>query len=174
MVVSVGVLEPRKRHALLIKRLADALRARELHLAIAGDGDASQLAALAVELGVGDRVTLLGHVDDVPSLMAAGDVYVHAAEVEGVPQAILQSLAAGLPTVATEVIGLREVPGAEVRAVSFSGSGLAEAVLAQLDAPPDPADPAAFAEWTPARVDGAIEAFHARLAGSTCLQLHGR
>lgn len=62
-VVSVGRLDPMKRFDLLVRAIAASRR--PLRAVIAGDGpDRERLAALAVGLGVGDRVTLPGRVDD--------------------------------------------------------------------------------------------------------------
>ncbi len=62
------------------------------------------------ELGLGDAVTLTGHVPFGPDLLAryrAADILVHVALTEGFPQVLMEALAAGLPIVATDVGGVR-------------------------------------------------------------------
>lgn len=73
-------------------------------LVVVGDGPlASSLAQRAADLGVADRVRLLGQRHDVGSLMAAADVYVSASHFEGLPLAMLEAMSAGLPVVVTAV-----------------------------------------------------------------------
>ena len=164
LLISVGVLEPRKRHGLIIERLAPLLRDGRAHLAVAGAGDQAALRVLARTLGVLEQITFTGHLDDVTSLFGAADLLVHAAEVEGVPQVVLQALAAGLPVVATRVMGLAEVRGSRVAVVPQSGKGLDRVVDDELNDPPPPVAPDAFADWSPKAVDLAISEFHNRLA----------
>lgn len=160
----VSTLEPRKRVDLVISALAPALRGRGLTLAVAGDGpDRGMIADLGRTLGVGDRIRLLGHVSDAPALFGVADVLVHAAKVEGVPQVVIQALAAGLPVVATDMLGLREIPDAPVVIVPRDGTGLGPAVERAVMDPPLPSPLAAFDEWLPERVDQRLEALHVSL-----------
>lgn len=63
------------------------------------------LEALAADLGIADQVQFTGPRDDVPDLLAAMDVFVFPSHGEGLPGALLEAMAAGLPIVATEVTG---------------------------------------------------------------------
>lgn len=111
LVLAVGNLYPVKDHATLLR--AVALRPG-LQLAIAGRGaEEARLRALASRLGIADRVHLLGLRDDVSRLLGAADVFVQSSLSEGLPLAVLEAMAAGLPVVATRVGGLAEavVPG---------------------------------------------------------------
>jgi L-malate glycosyltransferase len=54
-------------------------------------------------LGLGDRAQLVGLRGDVPRLLASSDLYVSSSHWEGLPVAILEAMAAGLPVVATRV-----------------------------------------------------------------------
>jgi glycosyltransferase involved in cell wall biosynthesis len=81
-------------------------------LLIAGAGpQEAELKRLAAELG--GRVRLLGQVDDMPALMNAADGLVLSSLVEGLPVALLEAAASGLPAVATAVGGVREILGEE-------------------------------------------------------------
>jgi len=66
-------------------------------------------------LGLGDRVLLLGFRPDAVRYMGACDVFCLASLHEGLPVALMEALALGLPAVATDVGGIREVvePGRE-------------------------------------------------------------
>jgi GNAT superfamily N-acetyltransferase len=60
------------------------------------------------ELGLGDRVILTGVRDDAVRVMAACDVFTMASQWEGLPVAVMEALALGLPIVATRVGGIAE------------------------------------------------------------------
>ncbi len=79
-------------------------------LLVAGDGpNRRALEALHAQLGLGDRVRVLGDRSDVPRLLAAADVATLASDWEGLPVFVLEAMAAGRPVVATAVDGLTEV-----------------------------------------------------------------
>jgi glycosyltransferase involved in cell wall biosynthesis len=59
-------------------------------------------------LGLGDRFLLLGYQQDVPRVLSACDVFVLASLNEGLPLALMEALAMGLPIVATSVGGIPE------------------------------------------------------------------
>jgi glycosyltransferase involved in cell wall biosynthesis len=99
-------LEPQKRHDVLLEaweRVAGAI------LLLAGDGSLrAELESQARKLGVDDRVRFLGSRCDVPDLLEASDVTVLTSDWEGMPIAVLESLAAARPVVASDVDGVRE------------------------------------------------------------------
>lgn len=64
--------------------------------------------ALHASLGLGDRVVLTGRRDDAVAVMAACDTFVMASNNEGLPVAIMEALALGLPVVSTAVGGIPE------------------------------------------------------------------
>ncbi len=59
-------------------------------------------------LNLDDSVIFLGRRDDVPQVLAAMTVYVHASEAEAAPMSVLEACAIGLPVVATDVGGTRD------------------------------------------------------------------
>lgn len=77
---------------------------------IAGSGpEEEEIRDLIVELDMEGKVHLLGHRDDAPAVMAALDVFVLPSLWEGLPNVMLEAMAAGLPTVATAVDGALEL-----------------------------------------------------------------
>lgn len=163
VIIAIGALEARKRQGMLIKALKPLLATDEFTLVIVGEGrERSALERLAARSGIANQVLFLGQVEDVDGLLAAADLLVHTSSVEGVPQVVIQALAAGKPVVATEVTGLREVEGAPLAVIPIGGAGLASKVAAQLDRPPEPVDAQAFLPWTYDVIDDEIAAFHAR------------
>ena len=65
--------------------------------------DRDKLELLVNELGIREAVSMLGQRDDMPSVYASLDVMVSSSRQEGLPMAILEGMASGLPLVATAV-----------------------------------------------------------------------
>lgn len=79
-------------------------------LVLAGDGELrADVVALAAELGIGDRVRLLGYVDDMGDWYAAFDAFLLTSLNEGAPVVAIEAQAAGVPVVATDAGGTRTV-----------------------------------------------------------------
>ena len=78
---------------------------------------ADDLAAARDATGLGDRFTFLGYRADAPAVMAAFDVFCLASHYEGLPIALMEALALGLPVVSTTAGGIRELVTADVDAV---------------------------------------------------------
>ena len=160
-------LEPRKRVDLILRSLAPRIAAGRLQLLIGGEGpERGKLETLAAELDIADHVRFAGHMNDVALGLAAANVLVHAATVEGVPQVVIQAFAAGLPVVATEMIGLREFDEAPVEIVSPSGRDLADGVGRALAEIPGPVPTTDLVEWAPASVETALAELHSTLSAT--------
>lgn len=111
VVLCVGRLILNKGQHLLLEAVAE-LRQRglALRLLLVGDGPSEkQLRQQVARLGIDDVVEFLGHRDDVDSLLAASDIFVRPSLTEGMSLAVLEALAAGLPVVATDVSGSRQL-----------------------------------------------------------------
>jgi glycosyltransferase involved in cell wall biosynthesis len=76
---------------------------------VAGDGPGRESLRSGLAAVPGVTARLLGHVDEVARVMAAADVLVLASSAEGLPQVVVQAAASGLPVVAYDVDGVREV-----------------------------------------------------------------
>jgi glycosyltransferase involved in cell wall biosynthesis len=104
VVGAVARLAPQKRLYRLLR--AVAVLPAEVNCVIAGDGEErAPLAALAEDLGIAGRVHLLGHRDDAGDVLGALDVFVVSSDREGLSNAMLEALAAGVPVVSTRVSG---------------------------------------------------------------------
>ncbi len=111
VILAAGRLQPQKRMSVLVAALA-ALPQSLAHaeLLVAGDGPLLEpLMRQAAGLGVAHRVHLLGTRDDLPSLMALADVFVLPSAWEGMPNAVMEAMAAGCPVVATAIDGTRDL-----------------------------------------------------------------
>jgi glycosyltransferase involved in cell wall biosynthesis len=111
LVGSVGCLAARKDYGTMLEALrllAD--RGLMFRVALVGDGpDRDMLEARAVTLGLADRVRFLGERDDIERLLPGMDVFALSSREEGIPNALLEAMAAGCPCVATAVGGTPEV-----------------------------------------------------------------
>jgi sugar transferase (PEP-CTERM/EpsH1 system associated) len=113
----VGRLEPVKDQ----QRLLDAVgvlarQGMRFKVMIAGEGTLrSRLEEQVAALGIADRVSFLGMRLDVQTVMAALDVFVLSSKSEGLSNTILEAMSSGLPIVATDVGGARELlePGTQ-------------------------------------------------------------
>jgi glycosyltransferase involved in cell wall biosynthesis len=107
LLVSVGGLERRKGYDLLLEALSTL--PDSLHLAVAGEGTGrTALEAQARALGIAGRVHFLGQRDDVPAVLAAGDLFVLASRSEGFAVALLEAMGAGILVISSDVGGARE------------------------------------------------------------------
>jgi glycosyltransferase involved in cell wall biosynthesis len=71
---------------------------------VVGDGpDLAMLKALSAEIGINDSVSFVGRREDMPAVYASLDVMVSSSRQEGLPMAILEGMASGLPLVAMAV-----------------------------------------------------------------------
>ena len=107
----VGRISPWKGQTEAIQALARlGDQASTARLLLVGDGEiVDELRALATSLGVADRVQFTGVRSDVPELLASFDVFVHPSYEDPCPLAVLEAQAAGLPTVAFDEGGVREI-----------------------------------------------------------------
>jgi glycosyltransferase involved in cell wall biosynthesis len=81
----------------------------EVVFAIAGEGDERSVLETRIrQLGLEERVRILGQRDDIPALLASCDLFVLPSLFEGLPLSILEAMAAGKPVIATAVPGTRE------------------------------------------------------------------
>jgi glycosyltransferase involved in cell wall biosynthesis len=76
-------------------------------------GRAKELKAMVDEHGLNRHIHFLGHVEDIAGLLSASDIGVFSSLKEGVPNGVLECMAAGLPVVATDIPGIREALGSE-------------------------------------------------------------
>lgn len=107
----VAALVDHKGHRYLIEAMPAILREHpNVRLVLAGEGPLRiSLDALAARLGIGNRVIFLGTVADVPQLLASLDLFVLPSHMEGLCQALIEAMAAGVPVVATTAGGIPDL-----------------------------------------------------------------
>jgi glycosyltransferase involved in cell wall biosynthesis len=111
VVGTVGSLYPVKGHKYLIDAAVHVVRrCPDVTFLLVGRGGLrEELEAKAISVGVAPYIRFLGHRDDVPDLLGVCDLFVLPSLSEGMPLALLEAMAAGVPSVATRVGGVREV-----------------------------------------------------------------
>ena len=107
----MGRLTPQKGHEDLIRAVAPLLEEdRRMHLLIVGEGpERNSLEGLADSCGVRGQVHLPGFQANIAGILKSCQVFVLPSRWEGMPNALLESQAAGLLCIATDVEGVREV-----------------------------------------------------------------
>lgn len=105
LVLFVGRLVPEKSLPTLLKALHQALKnCRNLHLLLVGSGpEQAALQRLVHDLKIHEFVTFAGNQSDVKPYLNASDIFVLPSESEGMSNALMEGMAAGLPCIATPV-----------------------------------------------------------------------
>jgi glycosyltransferase involved in cell wall biosynthesis len=111
VIASIGSLEGRKGQDLIIDALSDLVaRGVDAEVLLVGAGPRRQhYEQLAQDRAIAHRVTFLGLVEDVTSVLRRADVFVLASRDEEMPLVVLEAMAMGLPVVATDVGGVPEM-----------------------------------------------------------------
>ncbi len=106
----VGRLDPVKGLGILLDAFGQVYADVDAHLLIAGDGPLrAQLEDNAKERGLSGSVHFLGARNDVPSLLMSVDAFFFPSRTEGLPNALLEAMAAGKAIVTTNVPGCRDL-----------------------------------------------------------------
>jgi glycosyltransferase involved in cell wall biosynthesis len=183
LVITVGRLTPQKGYKDLLAAFSRVARDfPHTRLLIVGQGRLhAELQRRIAELGLEQQVQMLGLRTDVPHLLAASDIYVNSSLWEGLSEAMLEAMAAGLPVVATAVGDAPwvVVDGAGCLAPPGQPERLAEA-LSELLADPErrhrfgaAARQYALCNHDPSAWAGRILDIYEDRPGSTSQPLHG-
>ena len=109
--VQVATFQPWKNQRLLLDAFYDAYQDnRDLRLVFAGDGPERRTVMEAARAyGIDGAVTFLGNVAEVAPVLQAGDAFVLSSQYEGLPMALLEAFASGMPVISTKVGGVADV-----------------------------------------------------------------
>lgn len=103
--ISVGELISRKNHICAIEAFAKAAITNAYYI-ICGIGELKEeLQAKIDELGLGKKVKLLGYRLDVKEIMKASDIYIFPSFQEGLPVALMEAMACGIPCLVSKIRG---------------------------------------------------------------------
>ncbi|WP_455655805.1 glycosyltransferase family 4 protein [Phascolarctobacterium sp.] len=109
VLLSVGELNENKNHEIIIKTLSK-LDDKDFIYLICGKGKLKEhLQNLAQKLGIGDKVKLLGYRTDVLEICKIADLFIFPSGREGLPVSLIEALACGVPCVASDIRGNRDL-----------------------------------------------------------------
>ena len=108
---SIGRLTVQKGYSVLIQAIPGILaQVPDAHFVIVGSGELDDsLQRQAQDAGIADRITFTGSRSDVEAILGTLDLFVSSSLWEGLPTVILESIAARLPVVGTQVSGTTEL-----------------------------------------------------------------
>lgn len=134
VILSIGRLQPQKDHATTLRAIA---KVPEAQLVLVGDGEMRKhLERLASDLGIANRVHFLGNRQDIPELIKMSDIFVQSSYWEGFGIAALESMAGGLPVIASNVPGLNNIiEGAGLLFPPGDSDALAKAISLLISSP---------------------------------------
>ena len=141
ILISVGRLAPEKNWDTLLQAFAKAYSQHpELRLVLIGDGPAREsLQGLAAQLGIAERVTFTGVLpfEEIPRYMKAADIFSFASVTETQGLVTIEAMAAGLPVVAVDGSGTRDIieHGNEGFLVKNDSDALAKGIIKLLSDP---------------------------------------
>ncbi len=110
LILTVGRLSRQKGHIYLIDALASIKKPHNIKCAVIGTGPYKELLERRIHSkGLKGRVMLAGAKDCIKPWLCAADIFILPSLWEGIPIALLEAMALGLPCIATSVDGVREV-----------------------------------------------------------------
>jgi len=111
VLISVGRLSLQKGYEYLIEAMLHVVeKYPNVRLFIAGDGKFRNILEEKItNYALNKNVILLGHVDDVISLMLSSDIYINSSIWEGLPITMLEAMKCSLPIIATNIKGNRSI-----------------------------------------------------------------
>ena len=138
VIVHVGRQEFPKGHRYLVEALDRVARTRPglIVLMVGRRGHASRELDRLAGRSSAARIRWMGHRDDVPDLLAAGDLFLFPSLFEGLGGALIEAMALGLPIIASDLEAIREVVEEGRNAVLVppaSPQALADAIVMLLD-----------------------------------------
>ncbi|AVQ20879.1 glycosyltransferase family 1 protein [Fusobacterium necrophorum subsp. funduliforme] len=106
---SIGELTARKNHKIILQALFK-LNNKNIHYMIIGQGRLKQaLYDLVKKLKLESQVHFLGYRTDIKELLSISDLYVFPSIQEGLPVALMEAMATGLPIIASNIRGNRDL-----------------------------------------------------------------
>lgn len=110
IVTCVAEFTPTKNHAFLLSAWEKIAETYEnAHLVLVGDGELLEITKTLVKERSLPRVHFLGRRFDIPEILAASDIVVLLSKREGLPRVLLEGMAKGLPLLATDIRGNRDL-----------------------------------------------------------------
>jgi len=111
LMTMVATFKRQKGHKFLVEAAATIIQDfPRLHILFVGDGELLEEVRIQVlELNLNENVHFLGMRNDIPEILIASDSFILPSLWEGLPMALIEAMASGLPVIATDVSGTRQV-----------------------------------------------------------------
>ncbi len=135
ILLSVGELIPRKNHQLVFQAMAKLKETdvyKKIQYLICGQGELKEeLTTLAKKLGIWDHVQFLGYRSDISNLCNCSDVFLFMSLQEGLPVALMEAMACGMPIICSGIRGNLDlvVDGKNGRITDFNPEELADCLV---------------------------------------------
>ena len=109
VLLSVGELSRRKNHQLVLSAMAELAR-EDVYYVICGRGACrNRLLRQAARLGISSHIRMIGFQEDMVGIYQSADAFVFPSLQEGMPVALMEAMAAGLPCIVSDIRGSREL-----------------------------------------------------------------
>ena len=109
ILLSVGEVNKNKNHRVVIEALGK-LKRKDIYYVICGRGPLSnEYKDLSKSYGIEHQIILTGYRTDVAEFYKAADVFVFPSFREGLPVAVMEAMASGLPIIATKIRGSSDI-----------------------------------------------------------------
>lgn len=110
-IVTAGRLMPQKNQKMMIRAFAEVLKMHsEYELVIYGDGPIEEeLRKLTEQLGITEHVLMPGNVKDLHDRIKSAEIFVLSSDYEGMPNALIEAMCLGLPSISTKVSGATDL-----------------------------------------------------------------
>jgi glycosyltransferase involved in cell wall biosynthesis len=111
LLMGVGRLAPQKQFSRFLEVIAQVKPHAPIHAVIAGrdHGCLNDLQHQADALGLQGVIQFAGEIPDAREIICAADIFLLTSDHEGMPNVVLEAMAAGVPSVATDVNGVRDL-----------------------------------------------------------------
>lgn len=116
VILCAGKLEYRKGQDILIRALSSIIRSgdaqRNITLLLAGNSNSrfeKSLRVLSTKLGIDEYVKWTGYIPNISNLLQIADLYVQPSRWDPLPRALIEAMAAGVPSIGSDVDGIAEL-----------------------------------------------------------------
>ncbi|PQF21035.1 glycosyltransferase family 4 protein [Enterococcus mundtii] len=110
MILSIGELNKNKNHLSVIHSMKEVKRESNIYYAIAGTGELQKfLQQTIIDLGLQERVFLLGYRNDISKLLSATDIYILPSFREGLNASLMEAMSSGIPCIVSNIRGNRDL-----------------------------------------------------------------
>ena len=109
ILISVGEITQRKNHIVMIDAMKELLDLPLVYIICGSGPEEDKLKAYVHELGLESRVKFAGYVEQVPAMLCQADCFIFPSFQEGLPVAVMEAMAVGLPVIATRIRGITDL-----------------------------------------------------------------